>query len=550
MTFVLKRIGLIVILWSICCINLYAQDLFLTSWAWIDEDDPPDTLPKFKEVNTPEVPEGLENYDSYAYALIEGGVLKSGKWWRLQFIKTHPKLDLKLFERPIVPTKPALRNRKKVNSGIWRALIYNPISAAQGLNNSTPRLVHVAPVVLPNEGKESRRKLVRTKVTVDKKGRIVHWETPPEWDKQTKRAAGLAFRKWQFEPARSNGIPVETTVEVPVMLRPDFYLETDFDTKSPPIPLKRVAPEYPLSQRIAGFEGTVIVDFLVDIEGRVKRAFVIKSNNPAFDEPAIEAVLQWVFKPAEVKGHPVISRMQVPIVFRLNERGTSAFEVQTRKKHQKRLPPEFRFDVAPRLQNISPAIYPYEALLAKKKGNVEFMFHVNTFGRARIVKIFKSPDKQFSDAVTAMVDTLVFEPALKKGRPTNALLAMKLRFGGPTGDISVSKSASSIIKKIRSNKKDSNIVSAKELDHRLIPVSQKPPIFPKNLNSEITDGKAIIEFYVDRNGLAQIPRFVSATEPAFGFSACQAVSTWRFRPPLKNGKPVAVKARVPVVFKR
>ncbi|MCC6414614.1 MAG: TonB family protein, partial [Opitutaceae bacterium] len=60
---------------------------------------------------------------------------------------------------------------------------------------------------------------------------------------------------------------------------------------------------------------------------------------------------------------------------------------------------------------------------------------------------------------------------------------------------------------------------------------------------------AVIDFLVDENGIAQLPQVVSASDPAFGYAACQAIAAWRFKPPTRNGKGVAVQVRVPVGFK-
>ncbi|MBE35455.1 MAG: hypothetical protein CMI16_07860 [Opitutaceae bacterium] len=58
-----------------------------------------------------------------------------------------------------------------------------------------------------------------------------------------------------------------------------------------------------------------------------------------------------------------------------------------------------------------------------------------------------------------------------------------------------------------------------------------------------------MEFYIDEAGHPELPRIVSSSEPAFGYSAVQAIAQWIFEPPLKDGQPVVVKVRVPVVFK-
>ena len=40
----------------------------------------------------------------------------------------------------------------------------------------------------------------------------------------------------------------------------------------------------------------------------------------------------------------------------------------------------------------------------------------------------------------------------------------------------------------------------------------------------------------------------SASDPAFGYSAVQAVEYWRFDPPLVHGKPVLTTIQIPFDF--
>jgi TonB family protein len=58
----------------------------------------------------------------------------------------------------------------------------------------------------------------------------------------------------------------------------------------------------------------------------------------------------------------------------------------------------------------------------------------------------------------------------------------------------------------------------------------------------------MIEVLVDEEGRARLPRVVSATDPAFGYAAVQAVSTWWFEPPRAAGKTVVARAQIPFRF--
>jgi TonB family protein len=84
-----------------------------------------------------------------------------------------------------------------------------------------------------------------------------------------------------------------------------------------PEAITRVAPQYPDAARNSGITGTVIVQALVDREGKVRETHVTRSI-PGLDEAAVHAVEQWVFKPARSKGEPVAVWVAVPVRFNLH----------------------------------------------------------------------------------------------------------------------------------------------------------------------------------------------------------------------------------------
>lgn len=80
-----------------------------------------------------------------------------------------------------------------------------------------------------------------------------------------------------------------------------------------------VHPMYPYEMRASNISGEVVVDFLVDTNGDVHNAFAIRSTHKAFESPAVMAVIQWKFTPAQKDGRNIICHMQVPIVFTLTK---------------------------------------------------------------------------------------------------------------------------------------------------------------------------------------------------------------------------------------
>ncbi|MCS7081769.1 MAG: energy transducer TonB [Bacteroidetes bacterium] len=76
---------------------------------------------------------------------------------------------------------------------------------------------------------------------------------------------------------------------------------------------------YPDLARKAGIEGLVIVEVLVDPEGRPHRPQLIKRAGGGLDEAALEAVMQLSFKPGRQRGKAVWVRFAIPVRFRLQD---------------------------------------------------------------------------------------------------------------------------------------------------------------------------------------------------------------------------------------
>ena len=79
---------------------------------------------------------------------------------------------------------------------------------------------------------------------------------------------------------------------------------------------KFVAPVYPPSAQAQGLRGIVILELVIDEQGKVASADVVRSV-PPFDEAALEAVRQWEYEVTKVDGVAVRVRHTLPITFAL-----------------------------------------------------------------------------------------------------------------------------------------------------------------------------------------------------------------------------------------
>ena len=92
---------------------------------------------------------------------------------------------------------------------------------------------------------------------------------------------------------------------------PNTYVATDESAE----PIYTVKGSYPDIAREAGVEGTVVVQALVGVDGRVRETRVVRSI-PMLNGAAQDAVRQWRFKPALTGGAPVATWVSIPITFR------------------------------------------------------------------------------------------------------------------------------------------------------------------------------------------------------------------------------------------
>lgn len=143
-------------------------------------------------------------------------------------------------------------------------------------------------------------------------------------------AAGRAVvLRTLFRPARVRGRVVQVLVDVPVdfshaSLPPvsvhiagDVYDLNDVQER-PRITLG-LGPAYPAPLLLAGVEGRVVVQLIVDTTGQVEAGSmsVVETTDLRFVPAAKDYLLKARFSPGRIVGRPVRVRLQIPVEFRL-----------------------------------------------------------------------------------------------------------------------------------------------------------------------------------------------------------------------------------------
>jgi protein TonB len=86
------------------------------------------------------------------------------------------------------------------------------------------------------------------------------------------------------------------------------------------IPLYRdnPPPRYPRIARRRGYEGTVVLEVLVNTEGRVAECRIIRScGHSVLDKAAVKSIRNWLFEPGMRGDKKVEMWVKVPIRFQL-----------------------------------------------------------------------------------------------------------------------------------------------------------------------------------------------------------------------------------------
>lgn len=89
---------------------------------------------------------------------------------------------------------------------------------------------------------------------------------------------------------------------------------------------------------------------------------------------------------------------------------------------------------------------------------------------------------------------------------------------------------------------------ASELSQPPVPLYRTASAYPFMLRKKGVTGIARVEFIVTTYGDVVNAHAISATHPDFGIAAEAAISKWKFRPGLKDGRPVNCRMQQDLSF--
>ena len=182
---------------------------------------------------------------------------------------------------------------------------------------------------------------VRVVVWVDDTDHLMDWLLVGHTNPLFAREVLNVLPKWKFRAARVQGQPVNTRTEVRIIFKDTdvirliaggyglaermkedairkkkaqrIYSSDELD--QPLDPVVEISPQPPDRLGAVAKEGIVVVEYLVDEDGKVRMPMIISSDDQAFTNSVLLAITECRFAVPKHSGKPVITRVRQKFTF-------------------------------------------------------------------------------------------------------------------------------------------------------------------------------------------------------------------------------------------
>ncbi|WP_420238669.1 TonB family protein [Telmatobacter bradus] len=185
--------------------------------------------------------------------------------------------------------------------------------------------------------------------------------------------------------------------------------------------VSKFAPVYPAEAKKAGIQGTVTLHAVIDKDGHVKDLQAV-SGPAELQQPALDAVRQWVYRPYLLDGKPVEVQTRINVIYSLGGKAAEKSEPQANSEK----PTGDALLTPPKLIKSVEAIFPPEAKATHQEGVVEVKVKIDATGHPTVLGV-EGPALFWNAAKTA-VEQYRFQPATKDGQPVETTLNIEVNF--------------------------------------------------------------------------------------------------------------------------
>ncbi|HVU23045.1 MAG TPA: TonB family protein [Opitutus sp.] len=400
---------------------------------------------------------------------------------------------------------------------------------------------------------------VLVRMIVDATGHVTQARALTGGDPAFVAAAVAAVKKWVFDPATEGGKPVASCLDGPVVFEPALANRKPEPGEIPPQPQWPLPAEqtpakenftpradYPASLEQRMLPGVARFHCTVGVDGKPFAARITGVSHVDLVLPALASLRAGDFTPAMQGDLPVVSEVDGEFTFDSVLVKWGEVLAANAITGSDGGPPEIPLE--PRV--VADPVWPIDDLLAGEDGAATVEFVVTETGAVTDVRVREATKPEFGQALAAALQTWLFSRPIGHAGAVSVPMVKRTEFKAVPAAATEDDVKADPIGRLVVAMRKGEIGSAKGLDARLTPVYRVAPEYPQALKGEAApEGRAEIEFVIDRDGRSRLPRIVSASREEFGWAAATAVAQWVFEAPRRKGEPVDVKVRIPFDFK-
>jgi len=306
----------------------------------------------------------------------------------------------------------------------------------------------------------------------------------------------------------------------------------DFGAPASPAPAalrlvvtKKVDAEYSPEARAAGLQGTVMLSLEVSPEGTVGNVRVRRGLGFGLDERAVAAAKQWQYQPFNAKARGMTAAVEIP--FRLDSGGPWSLSGWKTSPPPRTLPPF----VSPVLTRY---IGPESDVCGKDLVYVPVSLTIGRDGKPSDLRVGAGIDNRIAQAAIAALGSWRFRPGKAGGEAAAYSGTFVLKCSVPgIPDVPADAGAFKV---------------GGGVSQPLI-VFKVDPEYSEEARKAKYSGSVTLSVVVDTEGRTQDIRVIKALGMGLDDEAIVAVRQWLFKPGMKVGKPVNVRATIEVNFR-
>jgi TonB family protein len=177
------------------------------------------------------------------------------------------------------------------------------------------------------------------------------------------------------------------------------------------------------------------------------------------------------------------------------------------------------------------------------RGEVWLFLEVDRDGRLGDVLAFAHSGRDFAQAALEAVEQWQYAPALVAGEPVRSINRMHVQFevNGVTAYTKLIGAPEE--RAVPGERYEYRPFTLGELDRVPKALSRPSPVYPREWIRQGRTGAVIVDYFIDEDGHTRFPRVVGEPDELLGAATVEAVKTWQFEPPMRQGQRVLAQVR-------